>query len=226
MFVLLELECVFSGLKGNGIVGSCNLRSLGVSLSLHTIYNTHKQKKNTHTLTLRVFTRDPKLNLTEMKFRFAIIKILFKLVFIRFVLIFWSTMLAFIKNSHAQMFPFRWFHFGVVFTKHVSPEMKFHFFLKKLQWNNTSNEVNNYMRWTKNRTKNISFSLKWNSCKQPLTTIWGWLLSFVLRVKCSYLFQFFESQVKKYKLLKRALQVEEYLEPSRLSTMDLFCENS
>ena len=33
-----------------------------------------------------------------------------------FVLIFWSTIFVFMKYSHAQMFPFEWFHLKVVFT--------------------------------------------------------------------------------------------------------------
>ena len=48
MFFLLQLECTFSGLERNEIVGSYNLRSLGVPLSLLTIYNTNTNKKNTH----------------------------------------------------------------------------------------------------------------------------------------------------------------------------------
>ena len=48
MFLLLGLECTFSGLEGNEIVESSNMGSLGVPLSLRTIYNTHTNRKNTH----------------------------------------------------------------------------------------------------------------------------------------------------------------------------------
>ena len=53
----IKIECPFSGLEGNEIVGSYNLKNPRVPLSLHTIYNTHTNRKNhTHILTLRVFT--------------------------------------------------------------------------------------------------------------------------------------------------------------------------
>ena len=119
MFFLLELECTFCGLEGNEIVGSYNLSSLGVPLSLLTIYNTNTKQKKTHTyiLTPRVFTGDPKLSLPEIKFRLAITKIMFTLVFRNFVLNLWSTTPAFIKNLHAQMFPLRGFHLRVCITR-------------------------------------------------------------------------------------------------------------
>ena len=42
-----------------------------------------------------------------------------------FLLAFWSTFLVFLKYLDAYMFPSEWFHFSVVFTWHLSPEMKF-----------------------------------------------------------------------------------------------------
>ena len=48
MFFLLELECTFSGLEGNEIVESYNLRSLGVPFSLLAICHTNTNRKNTH----------------------------------------------------------------------------------------------------------------------------------------------------------------------------------
>ena len=44
-----------------------------------------------------------------------------------FVLSFWFSVFDFMKYLHAQMFRFGWFHFGVVLTKYLSPETKFHF---------------------------------------------------------------------------------------------------
>ena len=33
-----------------------------------------------------------------------------------FALVFWSTIFVFMRHSHAQIFPFGWFHYGVVLT--------------------------------------------------------------------------------------------------------------
>ena len=87
-----------------------------------------------------------------------------------FFLIFWLTILQFLmKNSQAETFSFRLYHFGVVFTKHFSPEMtfsfcyhdcnKFHFGLC---------HVKSCKRLTRNQIKNISFRLKWNLMLQIL----------------------------------------------------------
>ena len=47
----------------------------------------------------------------------------------------WSIIFAFMKYSHALIFLSVWFPFRVVFTWHLLPEMKFHF------WQNDCNEM-------------------------------------------------------------------------------------
>ena len=40
--------------------------------------------------------------------------------------------------AHAQVFPFVWFHFGLVFTKHLISRIEI---LKRPQWNNTQGVI-------------------------------------------------------------------------------------
>ena len=86
----------------------------------------------------RVFTWDPKWNLPEVKFQPTIKGILFTLLFIAGEMKWisfrgWSEINGPLSKSqsflltHAQMFPFIWFHFSCCLHDILSPEVKFHF---------------------------------------------------------------------------------------------------